>query len=411
MSGAHDASPPVNPDNQGEYKAFEPIVRQYYGRIRNYFMMKVDSASAEDLTQQVFLKAMENLHTFRRDSSVFTWLYTIAHNTLKNEYRRRSRSQESLYDGIDWSSRFVSLDFEQNLEIRIDISAALKKLSMLDQQIITLRFFVDCTLSEIAEIVGMRESAVKNRLYRSLDKLRSEMQNWRGLKIMSIQQMVSIVNMNDSDAVKNDSQANVYEDLFNELNNSVNRLIAKLNHKPTKKVVIELYPDLPTFHAAVGEADAPDWFMGIYEDNSIKIVSPLNPGPEHTYQSILKSTTHLFAMWLVTDINPQAPRWLRQGLGGYEAGQMSQAYIKDSIREAVHKGTIPTLEELEDDSWELQTTGGFQFSYKMVEFIVKEYGVDALNKIIRNPGDFQGIFHCSEAELRERWIADLKKQV
>ncbi|MEK4187112.1 MULTISPECIES: RNA polymerase sigma factor [Paenibacillus] len=40
---------------------------------------------------------------------------------------------------------------------------------------ISLRFFIDCTLLEISEIVGMRESAVKNRLYRALEKLRSEL--------------------------------------------------------------------------------------------------------------------------------------------------------------------------------------------------------------------------------------------
>ncbi|MCQ6559297.1 RNA polymerase sigma factor [Paenibacillus mendelii] len=411
MSGAHDARPPVYPDKQGEHEPFAFIFDQYHQRIRKYFAMKLDSTSSEDLTQQVFLKAMENYHTFRQDSSLFTWLYTIAHNTLKNEFRKRSRTQETSFDGIDWGSKFITLDFANNLEIRIDMSAALKKLGLLDQQIITLRFFVDCTLSEIAEIVHMRESAVKNRLYRSLEKLRSELKDWKGLNHMSIQKMISIVSKNTPEGTKNESQTNVYEDLFNELNVSVNRLAAKLNHQPTKKVVIELYPDLPTFHAAVGEADAPDWFMGTYEDNIIKMVSPLNPGPEHTYQSILKSATHLFAMWLVTDINPRAPRWIRQGLGGYEADQMSQTFIKDSIRETVRKGSVPTLHELENDSFELQTTGGFQFSYKMVEFIVKEHGLDSLNKIIRNPDDFQGIFHCSEAELRAQWIAYLTKQL
>ncbi|WP_200963581.1 hypothetical protein [Paenibacillus sp. Soil766] len=47
---------------------------------------------------------------------------------------------------------------------------------------------------------------------------------------------------------------------------------------------------------------------------------------------------------------------------------------------------------------------GFQFSYLIVEFIVDEYGLDSLNKLIRNPSDFNGIFQRSELELHEQWV-------
>lgn len=153
---------------------------------------------AEELTQQVFLKAMEDLHTFKENSSLFTWIFKIAQNTVKNEFRSLARKKEIPYDFTDYKSQSVSLDFAKYVEIRIDISSALKQLNELDQQIISLRFFVDCTLLEISKIIGMRESAVKNRLHRSLEKLRRELKEWGDITIMSIQDMISIVSKSET---------------------------------------------------------------------------------------------------------------------------------------------------------------------------------------------------------------------
>ena len=402
MSGAHDKSP-VYPDEQGNIKKFEITYEQYRKRIRKYLSLKVNPMIADDLTQQVFLKAIENIHTFKENSSLFTWIFKIAQNIVKNEFRSLSRKKEIPYDFTAYESQSISLDFAKYVEIRIDISSALKKLNELDQQIISLRFFVDCTLLEISKIVGMRESAVKNRLYRSLEKLRRELKEWGDITIMSIQDMISIVSKSETNDT-NDSLKKVHHDLFNELKDNVERISSKFNHQPSRKIIIEIYPDLPTFHQAVGEANAPNWFMGTFEENKLKIVSPLNPGPEHTYQSILKSTVHLFTMWLISDINPLAPKWLCQGIGGNEAKQMTQEFIKNTTSDAIHNLDIPSFQELNNDTWDFETMKGFQFSYLIVEFIVDEYGLDALNKFIRNPNDFNGIFQRSELELHEQWV-------
>lgn len=47
---------------------------------------------------------------------------------------------------------------------------------------------------------------------------------------------------------------------------------------------------------------------------------------------------------------------------------------------------------------------GFQFSYMFVEFVVEQYGMETLNKVIRNPHDFNGIFQCSELELHKKMV-------
>lgn len=405
MSRAHDILP-VYPDNQGTTRTFEDVYDEYRPRIRHYLALKVNPMAAEDLTQQVFLRAMENLDKFNGNSSLFTWIFKIAQNTVKNEYRSISRKQEMPYDFTSYESQSVSLDFAGYVDIRIDISAALKRLSELDQQIISLRFFVDCTLSEISRIVGMRESAVKNRLYRSLEKLKKELKEWGDITIMSILDLISF----ESKSEANHQQSNVHQDLFQELKNNVEQIAAKYNHQPSSKIVIEIYPDLPTFHQAVNESDAPDWFMGTFDNNTLKIVSPLNPGPEHTYQSILRSTLHLYTMWLISDINPLAPKWIRQGIGGYEAQQMSEDFIRSTTSEAIRNQAIPSFEELNDDSWDFGKTG-FQFSYLIVEFIIKRYGLGPLNQLIRKPNGYHDIFHLSEEKLHEQWAIALQDQL
>ena len=103
--------------------------------------------------------------------------------------------------------------------------------------------------------------------------------------------------------------------------------------------------------------------MGTYEGSILKIVSPLNPGLEHTYQSILKGTVHLFTMWLISEVNQKAPKWIRQGIGGYEAKLITQDYIEGKTEGAIHNLAIPMFEQLDNDTWDFETMKGFQFSY------------------------------------------------
>jgi RNA polymerase sigma-70 factor (ECF subfamily) len=220
MSGAHDESLPVDPEQQGENKQAETIYKLYYQKILGYISLHVNPANAEDLTQQVFMKAMQNIHAFEEKSSIFTWIFKIAQNTVKNEWRSVSRSKETACDFADYEARFISVDFAKHVEIRLDIGSALKKLKQLDRQIIALRFYVGCTLPEISKVVGMRESAVKNRLYRSLEKLREQLKEWGGITVMSIQDMISIVSKSVPEH-QSGNQNKVYHDLYDTLKQNV----------------------------------------------------------------------------------------------------------------------------------------------------------------------------------------------
>ncbi|OPA73865.1 hypothetical protein BVG16_25835 [Paenibacillus selenitireducens] len=387
----------------------EDIYEQYYDRLRRFLTLKTDTQMAEDITQQTFVKVIENIHSFRGESSLFTWICTIGNNILRNELRRKYHTQEFNMDMYPHEHRFISVDFTNNVEIRMDIHNALQRLHRIDREVISLHLDIGCTFKEISELMGIRMSTAKNRFYRALNKLRKDLEDKDVRHLMSIIDYISVVNKGTAaiDHSRND-QEKVLRDIISELKTNVERIHTRVRHQPTKRVTIEIYPNLPSFHIAVGEPDAPAWFMGMIEEDTIKIASPLDPGPEHTYESIIKSTIHLYTMWLVKDINPKAPKWLYQGLGGYEARLMTEDHIRDSIAAFVHQGKIPTLEKLENNTWDFETMKGFQYAFKLSEFVVTRYGEDALNRIIRDPHDFARAFQCSALEFYDAWVIQLK---
>jgi len=383
----------------------EAFYIQYIHRLRKYLQQKVDKQTAEDIAQVTFVKALENLHAFRGHASPFTWLWSIANNTLKNEYRSRTRKSETYIDSDCLYSHFVSYEFTENVEIRLDIGSSLKQLNEIDCEIITLHYDVGCTLKEISEIVGLSLSATKNRLYRALIKLRVHLADHEGVPaVMQLIQKFMYTHQPTHQQAKQ-----IQEDLLGQLRSQVGHIAELIRHEPTDKMTIEIYPDLNTFHLAVNEPEAPDWFMGVIEGKVIKIVSPLNPGPAHTYQSILQSTVHLFTIVMVKEVNPSAPKWLYQGLGGYEAGLMSKEYVRSTIREEVHSGYIPTFSDLEDNSWGFEHQRGFQFAFTLADFTLSEYGKEGLNRLIRNSADFTKALCCTEAEFRRRWVSFLEE--
>ncbi|MCC2684775.1 MAG: polymerase, sigma-24 subunit, subfamily [Paenibacillaceae bacterium] len=383
----------------------EDLYAQYHHRLRKYLQTKVDCQTAEDLVQTTFVKALENIQCFHGHASPFTWLWRIANNTLKNEYRSKSRKREEYVDLDRYESRFVSCEFANNVEIRVDVALAVRQLNEIDREILMLHYDIGCTLKEISEIVGFKLSTTKNRLYRALVKLRIELADQEEVP----NRMSLIENFLFKEHGSHVSAKQVREDLIGELGNSVERIAARLRHQPTHKLTIEIFPDLKTFHLAVGEPNAPDWFMGVIEGSTIKIVSPLCPGPAHTYKSVLQSTVHLFTNLMVKDVNPAAPKWLFQGLGGYEAGLMTEDYVRNSIRTTVVQNTVPTFAELNDDTWDFETKKGFQFAYTLAKFILQTYGEDGFNRFIRQPDDFQSAFGMSETGFHSCWTQFLQE--
>src|SRR5438552_14921053 len=82
---------------QADVRAFDEIVQRYKNKIYNYVCrMTNDSPDAEDITQEVFIKAYVSLGAFRNDASLDTWLYRIATNLVIDRFRRGKRAPQTV---------------------------------------------------------------------------------------------------------------------------------------------------------------------------------------------------------------------------------------------------------------------------------------------------------------------------
>lgn len=152
-----------------------------YGRaVYSYVRFHLRSAdAAEDVTADTFLKVFGAADRFDpARGQVRTWIFRIAHNTLRDHQRRARRRQ---YVPIG-SMRDLAADApspEERLLWEEQVAQLLESVAQLgpkDQEIISLRYGSGLETAEVAEILGVREAVVRTRLWRALERLRAIME-------------------------------------------------------------------------------------------------------------------------------------------------------------------------------------------------------------------------------------------
>jgi RNA polymerase sigma-70 factor (ECF subfamily) len=153
--------------------AFVQLYRSHYAAVFRYCVHRLfERHIAEDITSETFLKVIENIHNFKGDEKQFRcWLYRIATNAVNNHLRKAARR-----------NRILKLSREQVNSQVADCGESTEKLAVLKeavfslrpryQTIITLRFFENLKLAEIAEVLGSSPGTVRSQLTRALAKLR-----------------------------------------------------------------------------------------------------------------------------------------------------------------------------------------------------------------------------------------------
>ncbi len=160
--------------------AFRSLYEQYARPVYRYLYSKVgNQADAEDLTSQVFLKALEDLGKFRNQGGFRAWLFTIAYSQAMDYYRKR-RAELPL-DELNLASHepdplATTLCQEQIRRMRERIAALPEE----EQELIRLRFVAGLRYAEIGEVLKRSEAAVKKALYRLLARLGEQMEDDRG---------------------------------------------------------------------------------------------------------------------------------------------------------------------------------------------------------------------------------------
>ena len=159
---------------KGDSEAFGELYLAYLDQIYRYIYFRVnqDRQVAEDIAQDVFLKAFERIISYKKKKSggFRAWLYQIARNKTIDHLRTNGESVKFKGEIID-----LKEDIENGLIIKEEYKAllsAIRKLPKLQKEIITLAYINDLSNKDIAKITGKNDEAVRAVKYRALKNLK-----------------------------------------------------------------------------------------------------------------------------------------------------------------------------------------------------------------------------------------------
>lgn len=173
LAGTHDL---VAKAKAGDATAYGQLYAMYSSRLYRFIKIKVNESVAEDLLQEVFLKAWQALPKLKLEDLHFNaWLYQIARNLVNDHYRRQYRQPipqtlEEIVELPSDSSPFVEAAL--SLEIQ-EVKKYFHKLSDQYREVLELRFVQEFEVSEAAKIMGKSQLAVRLLQHRALKKLQA----------------------------------------------------------------------------------------------------------------------------------------------------------------------------------------------------------------------------------------------
>ncbi|MFM6935276.1 MAG: RNA polymerase sigma factor [Flavobacteriales bacterium] len=154
---------------QGDQSAFTELYERYSGKLRGYFrnMLWRDEEKAEDFVHDLFAKIIQHPELFDTSRSFKTWLFSVASNMCKNEYKRME-VRKNMVQGVDTSFAASSenvLNQVQDTQFLAEFEQKLQSLDEKHRSVFTMRHLDGLSLKEIAEILEINEGTVKSRLF------------------------------------------------------------------------------------------------------------------------------------------------------------------------------------------------------------------------------------------------------
>ncbi len=174
----------VEKARDGNRLAFDQLIDRYQGDIyRMIFYRLRKQMDAEDLTQDVFIRAYRSIARLREPERFRSWLYTIAVNRV-NDYLRKKRVR-SIFKSSDEGPEILpeadqlrekpeALEQVLKEDFWRQVTRIAEKLSKMEREVFMLRFMDDLNIAEIAQVLKKSESTVKTHLYRALAKFKKE---------------------------------------------------------------------------------------------------------------------------------------------------------------------------------------------------------------------------------------------
>lgn len=160
----------VRAASEGDERAFEGLYRRHVARIHSLVRRMASADVADELTQDVFVRAWAKLHTFRGDSAFGTWLYRLAVNVVLTE-RRKSRVEKEWLLADDGPLE-LHPSRSAPAGVRLDLEAAMRQLPEGARQVFVLHDIEGWTHEEIAAHLGLVVGTSKSQLSRARAALR-----------------------------------------------------------------------------------------------------------------------------------------------------------------------------------------------------------------------------------------------
>jgi RNA polymerase sigma-70 factor (ECF subfamily) len=179
---------------QGQQQAYATLVDRYQNYVFTIVLRYVKGREdAEEVAQDIFVKAYRSLADFKGNSKFSTWLYTVTTTTCITFLRKKRLDTHSLdnekvfavADNMDSGVRANQIEQKSRVTM---VNAAIQLLSPDDAQIITLFYKGEQTLEEIAQILGKEPNAVKVQLHRARTRLKEKMQKHFSADVRDIYQ-------------------------------------------------------------------------------------------------------------------------------------------------------------------------------------------------------------------------------
>ena len=159
---------------QRDQEAFAQLYEEHFDKIYRYVALKIgDKVEAEDMTQQVFLNALQSISSFKWKGIPFSaWLFRIAHNQVIDYLRKKAkRATAPLEKSLASSDIDPQLAAERKSEIE-QLGLATRRLTETQREVIALRFAGELSVAEVAKVTGKSQGAVKALQHSAIVALR-----------------------------------------------------------------------------------------------------------------------------------------------------------------------------------------------------------------------------------------------
>jgi RNA polymerase sigma-70 factor (ECF subfamily) len=168
---------------RGNVESYNLLVSRWEKRVYNYLLrITANREDALDLTQDVFLKAYQNLRKLDDPARFAAWLYRIAHNEAFSMFRKRR--PETDVDELEPEATETKVTVGGSsvfpMELSLAVSGALGRLSPEQREAVVLKIYQGFKFEEMAEILSCPVSTIKSRLYTALELLKTELAPVKG---------------------------------------------------------------------------------------------------------------------------------------------------------------------------------------------------------------------------------------